>query len=499
VTPAVAPPEPTAPWYRRQWAWAAAAALVVLVPIAAADGRAMTNTIAVCARTLAPPTPARAAPAASPRTVQTSAKSRFPASVSSNRRYLIDQSGDPYLIVGDSAWSMSSNVSASDMDYYFANRQAQGFNTALVGLLVDAYIGGRDDLSTYDGLYPFTAGTGGSSDLSSPNPIYWSRMDTMVRLAQEHGITLMLAPADTGGLLPLLRRNGAMKDFNYGAFLGDRYKNDPNIIWISGNDYLTSNWGNDPYVTAVAKGIRSADPNHFQTIELGYYSSTSVDNPNWPPLVNLNAAYTYYPAYDEVLKAYNGTTQDPVFMVEASYEDSSVGIGEFGTPPVLRRQEYWTMLSGATGQLYGNDYIWRFKSGWKNHLDTTGTKELGHMKSLFSSVAWYRLVPDQIHGVLSAGYGTCTSMGYVSDSNYATAAITDDGSLGIVYMPTIRTITIELSKFSGSVTARWYDPTTGIFTTVSGSPFANTGIHLFKPTGNNSGGSGDWVLALHAV
>src|SRR2546422_683042 len=80
----------------------------------------------------------------------------FPASVSANHRYLLDQGGRPYMIVGDSPWSLSTNLSTSDMDYYFGDRQAKGFNTALIGLLVDRYIGGRDDLSTYDGLYPFT-------------------------------------------------------------------------------------------------------------------------------------------------------------------------------------------------------------------------------------------------------------------------------------------------------------------------------------------------------
>ena len=242
------------------------------------------------------------------------------------------------MIVGDSPWSLVANLSASDMNYYFADRQAKGFNTALVGVLVDSYIGGRDDLSTYDRIYPFTSGTGTSSDLSTPNPIYWSRVDTMVQLARKHGITVMLAPAETGGLLPLLRRNGPTKDFSYGAVLGNRYRNDPNVIWISGNDYQTGNWRNDPYVTAVAKGIRSADPTHIQTIELNFNSSTSFDNPNWPPLINLNAAYTYFPTYSEVLKAYNEANPDPVFMVEANYEFENNTGGPATTNETLRRQ-----------------------------------------------------------------------------------------------------------------------------------------------------------------
>jgi hypothetical protein len=384
------------------------------------------------------------------------------------------------------------------MDYYFADRQVKGFNTALVGLLVDRYIGGRDDLRTYDGIYPFTSGTGTSSDLSSPNPTYWSRVDTMVQLAQNHGITLMVAPAETGSLIPLLRRNGVSKDADYGAFLGNRYKSYPNIIWISGNDYQTEHWGSDPYVTAVARGIRSADPNHIQTIELGYNSSTSFDDPSWPPLIDLNAAYTYYPTYDEVLKAYNEPNPKPVFMVEANYEFEDNDGGRATTNETLRRQEYWTMTSGATGQLYGNHYTWTLPPEWKSRLDTTATDQVGYLQALFQSLAWYNLIPDQSHSLLTAGYGTCTTGGEVLDSKNATAASTSDGSLAVVYTPAAATLTIELGKFRGPVTAQWYDPTTAVFTAASDSPLANSGTHDFTTQAHNAEGNGDWVLVLRS-
>ena len=41
-----------------------------------------------------------------------------------------------------------------------------------------------------------------------------------------------------------------------------------------------------------------------------------------------------------------------------------------------------------------------------------------------------------------------------------------------------------------------YDPTTGEYITVGGSPFANTGIRQFTPPGKNHDGDGDWVLVL---
>jgi hypothetical protein len=161
------------------------------------------------------------------------------------------------------------------------------------------------------------------------------------------------------------------------------------------------------------------------------------------------------------------------------------------------------MLSGATGQLYGNHYTWQFLcdqrdqagncvGGWKDHLDTTGAVEFKHMTDLFQSLPWYQLVPDQTHSLLTAGYGT------YGDWDYATAAKTPDGSLAVVYIPTARTVTVDLGTMVGPVTARWYDPASGSYTTIAGSPFANQGSQDFTTPGDNADGPGnpDWVLVL---
>ena len=95
----------------------------------------------------------------------------------------------------------------------------------------------------------------------------------------------------------------------YGQYLGNRYKNFPNIIWISGNDFQDwSNPNDDAVVTAVALGIKSVDTNHLQTVELNYTLSSSLDDTNWAPIIGLNGAYTYSPTYDEVLHAYRQST-----------------------------------------------------------------------------------------------------------------------------------------------------------------------------------------------
>ena len=162
------------------------------------------------------------------------------------------------------------------------------------------------------------------------------------------------------------------------------------------------------------------------------------------------------------------------------------------------------MLSGATGQLYGSNYTWRLPTGWfsnwRSHLDTAGVMQLGYMNNLFAPRKWYDLVPDQTHRVVIDGYGTPAPFGTgsVATDTYATAARTPDGRLVIVYVPTIRPITVDMSKLSGPTAARWYDPSIGEYIKVGDSPFSNTGSRQFTPPGKNQDGDGDWVLVLEA-
>ena len=37
------------------------------------------------------------------------------------------------------------------------------------------------------------------------------------------------------------------------------------------------------------------DPNHLHSVELNFPTSGSLDDPSWAPVIELNAAYTYYP------------------------------------------------------------------------------------------------------------------------------------------------------------------------------------------------------------
>jgi hypothetical protein len=414
----------------------------------------------------------------------------YPVKQSANGRYLVDQRGTPFLMAGDAPQSLIGNLSLSDANTYFADRQAKGFNAVWINLLCDSYTYCNSDGTTFDGIPPFTT----PGDLSTPNPTYFSKVDQVLQLAANHGLLVFLDPAETGGWFATLQSNGTARDTAYGKFLGNRYKNQPNIVWLSGNDY--QNWGTsaDQYVGAVAQGIKSADPNHLHTVELNYTRSGSQDDPYWVPLIGLDSAYTYFPTYDEILNEYNRSTVMPVYLAEANYEFENNTGNDPSTPEVLRQQLWWTMTSGGIGQLYGNHYTVTFTSGWQSNLDTTGAAQQQLATTFLRGLAWYNLVPDQTHKMLTAGYGTYSSDGALHTNNYATAAQTPDGKLGLIYAPVATTLTVNLATFSGQVTATWFDPTTG--NTIAAGTYANSKSQNFSVPGKHADGGNDWVLVL---
>ncbi len=418
----------------------------------------------------------------------------YPLKVSQNGRYLVDQRNAPFMIVGDSPQALIGDLSLEDAAAYIEDRKAAGFNAFWVNLLCVRYTGCREEGTTFDGIQPFTT----ARDLSTPNPAYFERADAIIRLAERAGIVVFLNPIETGGWLGVLRENGVAKARAYSRFLGERYRSFGNIVWFNGNDFQSwTNRADDALVLAVAEGIRTVDPAHLQTIELNYSRSGSRDDPRWRSRIDLDAAYTYFATYGQVLQEYNRRPPMPVYMTEASYEfEKNSAFISRGTPRNLRRQAYWSMLSGATGQFFGSHHTWQFLDDWKQHLDTPGSAQIGYLVKLFAPRRWYRLVPDQAHKVVTAGYGTFAPDRNVGSSTYVTTAATPDGRLAISYVPVGRTIVVDLARLAGRVRARWYDPANGTYRPVPDTPFRNTGTVRLKAPGKNADGDSDWVLVL---
>ena len=433
----------------------------------------------------------------------------YPLKVSANGRYLVDQNNLPFLIVGDDPQTIVTQLSTADAAGFMEDRAAHGYNALWIDVLNAGpyHPATRDDGATYDGIAPFTGHLAGGNDtahydLATPNEAYFERVDQMLNLAAHYGFVVFLDPVETGQWVPALLNNGAARCHAYGAYLGRRYKHFHNIVWLNGNDF--DHWADpkqDEVVLAVAKGIRSEAPEQMQTVELNTWASSSSDDPQWASFISINSTYTYFPTYLQMWHSYNHTPVLPTFLLEGHYDMADNWPDEYGTPSVLRRQEYWAMLSGGKGQFYGNNYTDDFMSGWKGFVDTVGVNQLMLWHAFFSSLPWQDLVPDQDHAVVTAGYGhPGHDKDQASKTDFCTASRTEDGSIVIAYMPTPREITVNMAELKAPATAKWFDPVSGTYITIPGGPFANAGERKFTPPHkvNEGTGDGDWVLLLEA-
>ena len=448
----------------------------------------------------------------------------YPLKVSTNKRYLVDQNGIPTLVIGDGGCCELSQLGSSDWDFYITDRASKGMNAVWAFVLCgsvnkDGTNGCRSDLSTYDGIKPFTSGTDQTNyDVSTPNPTYWARVDSYIEDAATRGVQVLFLTWDAAGLMPLATFNGNTKMFNFGVFLGNRYKNFPNIIWWTGNDFQTWTTGlengtsnaataaaNNAAMQNLMAGIASVDTNHLHVTELNYDVSTSADDSGLATYTTVEGLYDYFCPYSKAYKDYNNASR-PLFFDEGFYEYGVYG-NINGTKVTVstknvRTQQYWLALSGSmAGFVYGNGLIGLVPANWKSHLSTPGSRQLTYLTNFFKTVPWQNLVPDQSHELVTAGYGTQnttdTDGNCINDNNYVTTAF--DGSTTLIsYAPDSTTLTLALSKFSSHVMARWFDPTNGTYQTASGSPFANSGTRNFATPGNNSAGDSDWVLVLTA-
>ncbi len=419
----------------------------------------------------------------------------FIGGISANGRYFVDQGGAPFLVRGDSPWSMFLKLSPSEMDIYLANRVGYGCNLLLASMIGATANGGPSDSgATYDGIVPFTGG-----NPTTFNATYWARMDSYIAKARDLGITLMIYPMDgwntLGGCVFDPASVNTTQCQTYGQTLATRYLSYPNLIWAFGGDYPESTPINNLF-NACLTGIRAAGDSRPASVQLMYETSESDNSAFWEPKVNYDWVYTYRVTYKGMQDGYNHTwsgspTTRPALFGEGVYEGSTDG-NHPGSDSNIRRQAAWALTSGSPGELSGQEGVWNFFSDWQDRLDTTLADQLKAIRDTFEGIAWWKLVPDDANQLVTAGRGTritTDSATYPAGNTYVTAARAADGSLAVVYLPNAASaITVDMTKINAHPTATWIDPTTGAATaTTPASSYSR---------GNNAAGNADWLLIL---
>jgi hypothetical protein len=415
----------------------------------------------------------------------------------------VDQYGNPFLINGDSAWNAAWGLDSTDQNTYLADRAAHGFNTIVTDLVGNKSNAGNANGANYNGDVPFTGG-----DFSTPNPAYWSKIDTFFQLAQQHGISVLAIPIDAyatenGNVFATLTDAQAQA---FGTFLAQRYPQSqyPGIVWTLGNDYAGDGVGccTQGFVSqyqALLAALTAAGDTRPTTIEQGFFDSLSSDGTTLGPLVSINSAYSYHPSYETILNGW-AAKNSPVYFAEGAYENAVTGFP--ATPLDLRKQLGWSMTSGATGTFYGNDFLWKFQTGWPNQLDTTDVTQRQAFNAAFANIKWWTLQPDTTSQLVTAGrnsegtnFGAGPNTPFTNDptyGNYVTAAYSPDGTLAVIYNPdtTLNHITISNSPLGAKPTITAIDPTTGATT--------NLGWTTTPTMAANAAGDHDWLYIINA-
>lgn len=108
-----------------------------------------------------------------------------PLKVSANHRHLEDSTGKPFLLVGDTAWSLIAQLKREEVNACLDDRRRGGFSAIIVSLIEHEFADKAPAMM--DGTQPFLA----PADFARPNPAYFDRaFDT------EPGFTVELVAAE---------------------------------------------------------------------------------------------------------------------------------------------------------------------------------------------------------------------------------------------------------------------------------------------------------------
>jgi hypothetical protein len=414
----------------------------------------------------------------------------FPLRLSADRHYLVDQNGKPFFVLGDTPWFLQK-LPLEDVRRILDDRKAKGFNTLFLEILDDSAMPSRDAY----GNVAFQP----DRDITKPVEAYWRYADTVMDEATQRGFFVIMSDLWYGAGNGLWMHHVTPESAGgYGRFVGKRYARFNNLMWMHCGDRNPDERLAE-CARRLANGIREEAPHHLHTAHLAheFASAAFFAKESW---LDVNMAYTYGAAHLHVLPEYQRDDPvRPVILGETGYEAEPNAIellpdakrGDLWTPYRIRRNAWWAVLSGASGYCAGTR-LWRFEPNWREVLNAESTRQAPLIRRLLEPRPWWRLIPDVKHELVTTGYGTW------KQSDYVTAALADDGSWAIAYLPSSRTIQVDMSRLRGPVEAAWFDPSSGQYKPVEGSPFGNEGKRDFTPPGNNGVGTNDWLLVLEA-
>lgn len=439
--------------------------------------------------------------------------------------YLQTEEGRPFFWLGDTAWQLIHSTTREECSYYLHARASQGF-TVIQAVVLAEFEGIRKPSAL--GLKPFE-----NENPSRPNEAYFDRVTEIVDEAAQLGLRVALLPswgdkltAPWGAGPRIFRNDNLPQAKGYARYLATKLKDRTNVIWMLGGDRPARVRGASEGLQATARSFGfPADQDWTPTWQAmaeglaeggerkplilyhpqGGNESTSVllRDAQWLSVNGMQSGHGSghdVPVWNMVARDYALDPAKPTLDLEPNYEDHPVNPWPEWNPALgyyrdhdVRKQLYRSVFAGACGVTYGHHAIWQFanvRNGVVNHADRDwtdamyrpGARQAVFLRRLIESRPFFSRIPDQSIIVGPAGD--------VGDHMQATRD--REGTYLLVYFPRSDQKTgIDLSRLqAGTRRGWWYDPRTGIATTI-GEKLTADKVELRSPSYGP-----DWVLVV---
>ncbi|GAB4418603.1 MAG: glycoside hydrolase family 140 protein [Bacteroidia bacterium] len=426
-----------------------------------------------------------------------------PLVVSADGRFLLQASptgGRPFFYLGDTAWELFHRLSREEADTYLQDRAAKGFT--VIQAVVLAELDGLQTPNAY-GQLPLT-----DFDPTRPNEAYFEHVDWITRRAASLGLYIGMLPTwgdkwnKRWGVGPEIFTPEHAR--TYGEWLGRRYRDRSNIIWIMGGDRIPETDTHRAIIHAMAEGVRQGDGGtHLMTFHpMGTRNSAEFFHDQ--PWLSFNMVQSGHGSerdganYTYQRENYARTPAKPTLDGEPRYEDHPAAwrpeeLGWYDAADV-RRAAYWGLLAGACGTTYGNHNIWQMwqpgrapiawaRTSWRQALHHEGSEQMAYLRRVFESRPWQRLVPDS----------TLVLSDNPRDGAHVLAARSQDGDFAFAYTPQGRPVRLDLQALKGEQLRTWcFNPRDGLAWELG--TFPRDSVPAFEPPARGRGS--DWLLVV---
>ena len=427
--------------------------------------------------------------------------------VSNDHHHLVSSDGKPFFWMGDTGWELFHKLNKEDATFYFRKRSEQGFN--VIQAVVLAELDGLHTPNAYGNL-PFT-----NDDINKPDEKYFQYIDSLIDIAASYNLYIAMLPTwgdkifkDAWGRGPEIFN--PVNAYQYGKWIGNRYKDKTNIIWIIGGDRDPRPGTTDADTwRSLARGVevgmggsqKALMTFHCQPKGTGSSAQWFHDD-NW---LDMNMLQTGHcrdtPVWESVGTDYSRIPVKPVLNGECIYEEMPVCFNSkelgYASPYDVRKAAYLSVFAGACGHTYGCGPVIFFGDigsnlfanlhGWREALDFPAAKEMKYLRNLMESRPLLDLAPDQ-NMLMSEGSCPSQHIQAIRGKDFA-----------FVYSSYGDPILIRPNSISGGeIRATWYDPRTGKSTVIG--RFSNGQEMAFTPplpvASPVPSQREDWVLVL---